>query len=188
LFVEKEKLTPVSVAPVLDFSPPEKIAPSPAMPTLAPSPRGIAPAKPSLGLSALERSGEEQLLLRALLDTDEQLSLERVIEMSSQLPGIAACALVRGDDVIAGDSTKGTDAKAFRAQAAEVAKSLRTLAPLIGISDAETFTLNTDSRLITLCFPGEVTLAILHDREPTLGLRDKLTLIARQLDSMVRKG
>ncbi len=188
LFVEKEKLTPVSVAPVLDFSPPEKIAPSPAMPTLAPSPRGIAPAKPSLGLSALERSGEEQLLLRALLDTDEQLSLERVIEMSSQLPGIAACALVRGDDVIAGGSTKGTDAKAFRAQAAEVAKSLRTLAPLIGISDAETFTLNTDSRLITLCFPGEVTLAILHDREPTLGLRDKLTLIARQLDSMVRKG
>ncbi len=188
LFVEKEKLTPVSVAPVLDFSPPEKIAPSPAMPTLAPSPRGIAPAKPSLGLSALERSGEEQLLLRALLDTDEQLSLERVIEMSSQLPGIAACALVRGDDVIAGGSTKGTDAKAFRSQAAEVAKSLRTLAPLIGISDAETFTLNTDSRLITLCFPGEVTLAILHDREPTLGLRDKLTLIARQLDSMVRKG
>lgn len=188
LFVEKEKLTPVSVAPVLDFSPPEKIAPSPAMPTLAPSPRGIAPAKPSLGLSALERSGEEQLLLRALLDTDEQLTLERVIEMSSQLPGIAACALVRGDDVIAGSSTKGTDAKAFRTQAAEVAKSLRTLAPLIGISDAETFTLNTDSRLITLCFPGEVTLAILHDREPTLGLRDKLTLIARQLDSMVRKG
>lgn len=188
LFVEKEKTVPVSVAPVLDFSPPEKIAPSPAMPTLAPSPRGIAPAKPSLGLSAMERSGEEQLLLRALLDTDEELSLERVIEMSSQLPGIAACALVRGNEVIAGSSTKGTDAKAFRSQAAEVAKSLRTLAPLIGISDAETFTLNTDSRLITLCFPGEVTLAILHDREPTLGLRDKLTLIARQLDSMVSKG
>ena len=189
LFVEKEKSAPVSVAPVLDFSPPEKIAPSPAMPTLAPSPRGVAPAaKPSLGLSAMERSGEEQLLLRALLDTDEELSLERVIEMTSQLPGISACALVRGSEVVAGSSTKGSDAKAFRAQAAEVAKSLRTLAPLIGITDAETFTLNTDSRLITLCFPGEVTLAILHDREPTLGLRDKLTLIARQLDSMFSKG
>jgi hypothetical protein len=194
LFVEKAP--PVSVAPVLDFSPPEKTAPStpspvptsaPAMPTLSPLPRGIAPARTSLGLSALERTGEEQLLLRALLDTDEELTLERVIDMTSQLPGIAACALVRGSEVIAGSSTKGSDAKAFRSQAAEVAKSLRTLAPLIGISDAETFTLNTDSRLITLCFPGEVTLALLHDREPTLGLRDKLTLIARQLDSMVSK-
>ena len=185
LFVDRTP--PVSKAPTLDFSPPEKTPLSPAMPTLAPAPRGIAPAKSSLGLSAMDRSGEEQLLLRALLDSDEDLSLERVIEMTSNLPGIAACALVRGNDVIAGSSTKGSDAKAFLAQAAEVAKSLRTLAPLIGISDAETFTLNTDSRLITLCFPGEVTLALLHDREPTLGLRDKLTLIARQLDSMVSK-
>ncbi len=185
LFVDRTP--PVSKAPALDFSPPEKTPLSSAMPTLAPAPRGIAPAKSSLGLSAMNSSGEEQLLLRALLDSDEDLSLERVIEMSSNLPGISACALVRGNEVIAGSSTKGSDAKAFLAQAAEVAKSLRTLAPLIGISDAETFTLNTDSRLITLCFPGEVTLALLHDREPTLGLRDKLTLIARQLDSMVSK-
>lgn len=157
------------------------------MPTFASPSRGIAPAKNSLGLSAVENSGEEQLLLRALLDTDEELTLDRVIDMTSALPGIAACALVRGSEIIAGSSTKSSDAKAFRTQAAEVAKSLRTLAPLIGISDAETFTLNTDSRLITLCFPGDVTLAILHDREPTLGLRDKLTLIARQLNSMVGK-
>lgn len=182
-----ERTPSASKAPSFDPSPPEKVPLSPAMPTLAPTSRGIAPAKSSLGLSAMDRSGEEQLLLRALLDTDEDLSIERVIEMSSNLPGIAACALVRGNEVIAGSSTKGTDARAFLAQAADVAKSLRTLAPLIGISDAETFTLNTDSRLITLCFPGDVTLALLHDREPTLGLRDKLTLIARQLNSMVGK-
>lgn len=182
-----DRTPPVSKAPALDFSPPEKTPLSSDMPTLAPAPRGTAPAKSSLGFSAMNSSGEEQLLLRALLDSDEDLSLERVIEMSSNLPGISACALVRGSEVIAGNSTKGSDAKAFLAQAAEVAKSLRTLAPLIGISDAETFTLNTDSRLITLCFPGEVTLALLHDREPTLGLRDKLTLIARQLDRMVSK-
>ena len=106
--------------------------------------------------------------------------------MTCALPGISACALICGREVLADSaSTKSQESKTFRTQAPEVAQNLRALAPLIGISDAETFTLNTDSRLITLCFPGETTLCILHDREPTLGLRDKLTLIARELDRMV---
>jgi hypothetical protein len=159
--------------------------PAPMFSTTA-SPRPAAASKPSMGLSAVSAGAEEQLMLRALLGTDEELTIGRVMELTVGLPGITACALIKGEQVLAGESTKGSDARAFRAQAAEVARSLRTLAPLIGIADAETFTLNTESRLITLCFPGAVTLGILHDREPSLGLRDKLTLIARQLEQMVK--
>ncbi len=160
--------------------------PEPMTAATFPPPRAthIPPAKPSLGLSALAPSGEEQLVLRALLDSDEDMGLQRIIELTTALPGIAACVLIRDGQVLAGSSTKSAEAKAFRGQAADVAKNLRSLAPLIGITDAETFTLNTDTRLITLCFPGEVTLAILHDREPSLGQRDKLTLIARQLERL----
>lgn len=159
--------------------------PAPMFSTTA-SPRPAAASKPSMGLSAVSAGSEEQLMLRALLGTDEELTIGRVMELTVGLPGITACALIKGEQVLAGESTKGSDARAFRTQAAEVARSLRTLAPLIGIADAETFTLNTESRLITLCFPGAVTLGILHDREPSLGLRDKLTLIARQLEQMVK--
>lgn len=157
--------------------------PSPPMPSATLPPRAT-PAKSALGVSALEPTGEEQLVLRALLDSDEDLDIQRVLDLTTALPGIAACALIRNDNVFASSSSKGAEAKAFRTQAADVAKNLRALAPLIGIADAETFTLNTDTRLITLCFPGAVTLAVLHDREPTLGQRDKLTLIARQLERL----
>lgn len=140
--------------------------------------------RPSMGLSAYPAISDEQLLLRALLGTDEALTLDRVVQLTSELPGIAACALVSGEEVLASSAARTSDAKAFRTQAAELARSLHTLAPLIGIEEAETFTLNTDSRLITFCFPGRTTLGVLHDREPTLGLRDKLTLVARQLEKM----
>jgi hypothetical protein len=62
---------------------------------------------------------------------------------------------------------------------------LRTLAPLIGIEGAETFTMNSGDRLMTFCFPEGSILGVLHDAEPTLGLRDKITLIARELSRMI---
>jgi predicted regulator of Ras-like GTPase activity (Roadblock/LC7/MglB family) len=163
----------------------------PVTPFIEPASRRLAPAqsgRPSpavLALSASPHSSEQQILLRALLDSDDSLDLPRVIQLVSTLPGIAAAALINEGKVIGSSSSKAADARSFREQAPGVAASLRTLAPLIGIGESETFTLNTDSRLITLCLPGgECALAVLHDREPTQGLRDKLTLIARQLMAM----
>lgn len=176
-----------TLVPPPSAPPPSAMPPAASAPAAPPRSSSSAPApRSSIGISAADPNAEEQLLLRALLGTDEFLSVDRIVEMTSELPGISACALIRGREVLADSaSTKTQDSKNFRTQAPEVAQNLRALAPLIGISDAETFTLNTDSRLITLCFPGQSTLCILHDREPTLGLRDKLTLIARQLDRMV---
>jgi hypothetical protein len=59
------------------------------------------------------------------------------------------------------------------------------LAPMIGIDGAETFTLNAGGRLLTFCFPGNTTVGVLHDTEPSNGLRDKITLIARELARML---
>ena len=59
------------------------------------------------------------------------------------------------------------------------------LAPLIGIDGAETFTLNARGRLLTFCFPGDVTVGVLHDGEPGNGLRDKITLVSRELARML---
>ncbi|MBL9130192.1 MAG: hypothetical protein JNG86_03275, partial [Verrucomicrobiaceae bacterium] len=90
-----------------------------------------------------------------------------------------------GSSVLSHANADSPDAASFQQQAAEIARQVRALAPLIGISDAETFTLNASGRLITFCFPGEVTVGVLHECEPTTGLRDKITLVARELARML---
>ena len=50
---------------------------------------------------------------------------------------------------------------------------------------SETFTLNARGRLLTFCFPGDVTVGVLHDGEPGNGLRDKITLVSRELARML---
>lgn len=137
-----------------------------------------------MGLRPLDTQ-TEQILLRALLGTDEDLTPRRIVEMTSLLPGIAACVCLKGDQVLSHAGAHKPQAREFQRQATDLAHHLRTLGPLIGIDGAETFTLNAGDRLMTFCFPDAVILGVLHDEEPTLGLRDKITLIARELSRML---
>jgi hypothetical protein len=120
-----------------------------------------------------------------LLDTDSDLSAQRVVELTCGLPGIAACVCLHDGRSISHIGAHKPQAREFQKQASSLAQHLRTLAPLIGIDGAETFTMNSGDRLMTFCFPEGAILGVLHDAEPTLGLRDKITLIARELSRMI---
>ncbi len=126
----------------------------------------------------------DQLLLRALLGTEENLTAQRVVELLATLPGLSACVCLHGPHVLSHADSSKTDAGEFQRQAPDIARQLRGLAPLIGIDGAETFTLNAGGRLLTFCFPGTTTVGVLHHEEPSVGLRDKVTLIARELARM----
>lgn len=197
-----------SVAPVFAPAPEEIISkPTPplparsplsvttpsASPAFSPSPvetkpaqvavtsRGATPGKHSfLGLSPVDTQ-TDQLLLRALLGTEENLAAPRVVELLATQPGLSACVCLHGAHVLSHGCSGKSDAAEFQRQAPEIAKQLRALAPLIGIEGAETFTLNAGGRLLTFCFPGSTIVAVLHDAEPSNGLRDKITLISREL-------
>lgn len=137
-----------------------------------------------LGLSPLDTQ-TDQLLLRALLGTEENLTAPRVVELLALQHGLSACVCLHGSHVLShADSTKA-DALEFQRQAPDIARQLRGLAPLIGIEGAETFTLNAGGRLLTFCFPGDSIIGVLHDAEPSVGMRDKITLIARELARML---
>jgi hypothetical protein len=159
--------------------------PVPPQPATASAPAQMAAVKHSfLGLAPLDTQ-TDQLLLRALLGTEEKLSAPRVVELLATQSGLSACVCLHGAHVLShADSTK-PDAAEFQRQAPEIARQLRGLAPLIGIEGAETFTLNAGGRLLTFCFPGTTTVAVLHEHEPSTGLRDKITLIARELARML---
>lgn len=141
-------------------------------------------ASPNLGVQ-MHNTDPDQILLRALLGTDSDLSPQNVVEMTCSLPGIAACVCIHGKESFSHIGAHKPQAREFQRQATDLAQHLKTLAPLIGIEGAETFTMNSGDRLMTFCFPEGAILGVLHDAEPTLGLRDKITLIARELSRMI---
>lgn len=122
-------------------------------------------------------------MLRALLGVSEKLDRQMVLEHTARLPGVAACAWVKGGKVTAhGDSSKA--AQDFRQQAADIATSMRTLARLTGL-EAETLSIAVGDRLLTFCLQQDQSLGVLHtSMEPPSGLREKITLLSRELAQM----
>lgn len=172
-----DSLPPVPV----DEEPP----PLPRNPSPPPLPRASANGSSSnVGVQAHD-ADPDQIVLRALLDTDSDLEPQKVVELTCRLPGIAACVCLHDGRAISHVGAHKPQAREFQRQATQLAQHLKTLAPLIGIDGAETFTMNSGDRLMTFCFPDRAILGVLHDAEPTLGLRDKITLIARELSRMV---
>jgi hypothetical protein len=106
------------------------------------------------------------------------------VELVSKLPGVTACACIHGGRVIGAGNATGA-AQDFQKQAADLSKSVQALIPLIGIEGAETFSLNTGERLITFAYHAPLAFGVLHqDQEPAAGLRDKITLVSRELSRM----
>jgi hypothetical protein len=162
--------------------PARSIKPEP--PVQRPASTSRSASNSSLGVQTHD-ADPDQIVLRALLDTDSDLSAQRVVELTCGLPGIAACVCLHDGRSISHIGAHKPQAREFQKQASSLAQHLRTLAPLIGIDGAETFTMNSGDRLMTFCFPEGAILGVLHDAEPTLGLRDKITLIARELSRMI---
>lgn len=188
LFRPQAVNTPLFSEPVVPQFRPEP-QPAPAAPAVQATPPA-APAKMTavkhsfLGLSPLDTQ-TDQLLLRALLGTEEHLSAPRVVELLALQQGLSACVCLHGSHVLSHADSAKADAVEFQRQAPDIARQLRGLAPLIGIEGAETFTLNAGGRLLTFCFPGDSIIGVLHDDEPSTGMRDKITLIARELARML---
>lgn len=181
---------PARPAPVRGsaFTPPEPLhdgpPPLPVMAGPAPKPGVPSAGSPALGIQS-HQADPDQILLRALLGTDDDLTPQRVVEMMCGLPGIAACVCLQDGKALSHCGAHKPQAREFQRQATDLAHHLRSLAPLIGIEGAETFTLTSGDRLMTFCFPEGAILGVLHDAAPSLGLRDKITLIARELSRML---
>ncbi len=126
----------------------------------------------------------DQMLLRALLDTDAELCSQKIVEGVCRLPGIAACVCLHSGGSVSHINAHNPLAREFQKQATELATHLRILTPLIGMKDAEAFMIHAGDRIMTFCFPGDTIFAVLHDAEPMLSQRDKITLIAREMAKM----
>ncbi|CAN5157698.1 hypothetical protein BH23VER1_BH23VER1_23180 [soil metagenome] len=128
-----------------------------------------------------------QLALRAVFATDEPVTPQRAVELSAQLPGIAACLFLDGSDdgAIVGGNLDDKSGQALR-NAPELYRNVRALAQMMGVGeDATTFTIRTGGGILSFFTEDDACLGIVHASggfQP--GVREKLTLVARELGAM----
>ena len=164
--------------------PSSRPAPGPSMPAEPAASRAFtapAAAGNTMSFGAAATGDPDQMLLRALLGVGDRLDAERVVQLVSQLPGVLCAVAIKGSASIAHGAAEKA-AQDFKGQAPEIARNMRSLASLIGIDGTETLSITSGERLITFAFTDSTAFGVLHaDREPPSGLRDKLTLIGREL-------
>ncbi|MDF1741524.1 MAG: hypothetical protein P1U86_20345 [Verrucomicrobiales bacterium] len=155
--------------------------PEPEMETIAaPAP---APVATNVGLPGLSHSNEiRDLELRAIFSTNDPFTLRSVARRVVALPGISSCALATPGRLVQAsrneESRIGDEAK-------EMVQTIRNLAKLTGLPDAQSFTLHTDKGIVSIFLDGECCLTVHHEvAEFEPGTREKLILISRNLEKL----
>ncbi len=149
---------------------PEKARPVPAVPPA----KAVATPK-SVSLRDIE--------LRAVFGTNEEFTYRRVADLTANLPGVMACAIVGPDIVV--QAPRGREGGDLASRAGALARSARELAEATGMANSETFTFHTDSGVISLFTHGECCLTVSHaEGQFDPGVREKLILVARGLPGL----
>lgn len=193
-----EEAAPAPAAPVEvptpEPTPAPAQAPAPAAETATPlliptPPRPAVSESAGITKSAIRvipqtsaSQSASQMLLRALLNTDEPLDLPTVTHLLACQPGIVAVACLRDGLCLAAAGNGSAEAEHFLTQAPKLHHHVQPLIQLTGSVDTETFSMNSGPLVITFSLQSELTLGVLHDpRTQGPALRDRITLIAREL-------
>jgi len=187
---------PVAATDPVRSSIPE-IQPEPPKPlALEPTP----PPQPSLileemqgvddeTLSALRTRASEEIpdqeTVQALFLTEDDLTIDDVVERCSGLPGIRCCILARGRGVISSANVPdGIDVLALSAHAVQMAESMQSALAKMGLGEVPAVTLHSERGLISLLPEGDLCLLAIHaDRAFVPGVREKLVAAVRALHS-----
>ena len=114
--------------------------------------------------------------LQALFMTEEKLTLDRVIAMAGQLPGLRACILAHGDQVVCASNTpSGVDLQNLSGQAMTMLAQIRESSSKMGLGNVPGVTLHADQGALSFLHNKELCLLVLHgDRGFLPGVRERL--------------
>ncbi len=123
--------------------------------------------------------------LQALFMTEEKLTLERVIGLAGQLPGLKACVLAHGDQVVcASNNPAGIDQRALSSQAMTMLSQIRDSSAKMGLGSVPAITLHAEEGILSFLYQGELCLLVLHaDRGFVPGVRERLQEMLGHLSS-----
>ena len=136
---------------------------------------------PSLTLERLWKlDPQDQLLdpfpLQSLFMTEEKLTLERVLALAGELPGLRACVLAHGDLVVcASNIPSGIDLQTLSGQAVTMLSQIRESSSQMGLGAVPAITLHGEQGILSFLHQGEICLLVLHaDRGFVPGVRERL--------------
>ncbi|MEI6323067.1 MAG: hypothetical protein WCP60_08205 [bacterium] len=123
--------------------------------------------------------------LQALFMTEEKLTLERVMGLAGQLPGLKACVLAHGDQVVcASNNPAGIDQRALSSQAMTMLSQIRDSSAKMGLGSVPAITLHAEEGILSFLYQGELCLLVLHaDRGFVPGVRERLQEMLGHLSS-----
>lgn len=123
--------------------------------------------------------------LQALFMTEEKLTLERVLALAGQLPGLKACVLAHGDQVACASNTPaGIDLPALSKQATIMLSQIRDSSAQMGLGSVPAITLHAEQGILSFLYHGELCLLVLHaDRGFVPGVRERLQEMLGHLTS-----
>lgn len=196
--IEKEPAKPELTAPIPPpperphLSPPvvstdiEKILPSAkSEPTLPPP--AVIPStarlvetehlpKKSTASAPAPADTASQEGLQSLFLTEEYLSVERVLELCSDLPGITSCVLSRDATVVAAHNVPDSiDLVSLSAHAMEMLRAMRTSSAKMGLGAIPAVTIHSEKGPVSFFNREDLCLCVLHkDRGFVPGVREKL--------------
>ena len=123
--------------------------------------------------------------LQALFMTEEKLTLERVMALAGQLPGLRACVLTHGDQVAcASNAPAGIDLRVLSTQAMTMLSQIRDSSTQMGLGAVPAITLHAEQGILSFLYQGELCLLVLHaDRGFIPGVRERLAEMLGHLTS-----
>jgi predicted regulator of Ras-like GTPase activity (Roadblock/LC7/MglB family) len=123
--------------------------------------------------------------LQSLFMTEEKLTLERVIFLAGQLPGLRACVLAHGDQVVsASNIPEGIDLRTLSREAMTMLSQLRDSSATMGLGGVPAITLHGEQGVLSFLYQGKICLLVLHaDRGFLPGVRERLQEMLGHLSS-----
>ncbi|HRQ89292.1 MAG TPA: hypothetical protein PLA50_10870 [Bacteroidia bacterium] len=158
-------------------------APASAWPTTPESEAAPASAVEAAAPSAPAADDDlRDLELRAIFSTSESFTLSKVARKVVALSGINSCSLSTPVKLV---QASRREENRLGDESREMVSTLRSLAKLTGMTEARTFTLQTDRGIVSLFLEGECCVTVHHDATAFgPGVREKLILIARSIGKL----
>jgi predicted regulator of Ras-like GTPase activity (Roadblock/LC7/MglB family) len=141
------------------------------------------PESPSLRETIV--TGDNESRLRQIFMTDQPFTIERLVALAGDLPGLRGCSITRGSEIVI--SPRAPSSPDLRALGSRAGDLLAGISSASGLGALPEVTLHAQSGPISIFQRGQLVLVVAHAEKVFLpGVREKLETLLACLEHALR--